>query len=94
MKNVTIIFFRMTTKIFGTYMDKFLKVFVDDLNVHSLTWEEHIKHLQYVFMRLKDVNLKLNPNTCEFANTNLTFLGHEKNRDNTQLDPKENQSCY
>jgi hypothetical protein len=66
----------MMTKVFGIYMDKFLKAFVDDLNVHSLTGEEHIKHLQYVLMKLMDVNLKLNPNTCEFATTNLTFIGH------------------
>jgi len=84
MKNVTIIFSQMTTKVFG--MDKFLKKFVDDLNVHSLTGGEHIKHLQYVLMRLKDVNLKFNPNTCEFAKTNLTFMGHVEHWDNTQLD--------
>jgi len=37
MKNVTIIFSWMTTEVFGIYMDKFLKVFVDDLNVHNLS---------------------------------------------------------
>jgi hypothetical protein len=50
MKNATNTFFETMTKVFGAYMDKFLKAFVDDLNVHSLTWEEHIKHLQYMFM--------------------------------------------
>jgi len=76
-KNATIIFFHtMMTEVFGANMDKFLRVFVDDLNVHNLTWEEHIKHLWYVFMRLKEVNLKLNPNKWEFEKTNLTFLGH------------------
>jgi hypothetical protein len=49
-------------KVFGTYMDKFLKVFVDDLNLHSMTWEEHLEHLRYVLMRLREVNLNLNPN--------------------------------
>jgi hypothetical protein len=33
---------------FGPYMDKFLKVFVDDLNIHNMSWEEHLEHLQYV----------------------------------------------
>jgi hypothetical protein len=46
MKNATIIFSHMMmTKIFGGCMDKFLKFFVDDLNVHNLIWEEHIEHL-------------------------------------------------
>jgi hypothetical protein len=50
MKNATNTFSETMTKVFGAYMDKFLKVFVDDLNVHYLTWEEHIKHLRYMFM--------------------------------------------
>jgi hypothetical protein len=54
-----------------------LKVFVDDLNVHYLTWEEHIKHLRYMFMWLREVNFKLNLGKCECEKSKLTFLGHE-----------------
>lgn len=42
-------------------MDKFLKVFMNNLNVHNMSWEEHLEQLWYVLMRLKEVNLKLNP---------------------------------
>jgi hypothetical protein len=45
MKNVKNIFFQTMIEVFRAYMDKLLKVFVDDLNVHSLTWEEHLKHI-------------------------------------------------
>jgi hypothetical protein len=38
---------------FGLYMDKFFKVFVDDLNIHNMSWEEHLEHLQYVLMRFR-----------------------------------------
>jgi hypothetical protein len=60
-------------------MDKFLKVFVDDLNVHSLSWKKHFKHLQYILMKLKEINLKLNLSKCEFVKSKLVFLGHEVN---------------
>jgi len=30
------------TEVFGQYMDKFLKVFVDDLNIHNMIWEDHL----------------------------------------------------
>jgi len=40
------------TKVFGAYMDKFLKVFVDDLNIYNLNWE-HLKHLWYVSYEVK-----------------------------------------
>jgi hypothetical protein len=81
--------FQNYEKVFGAYMDKFLKVFVDDLNVHSLIWEEHIDHLRYMFMRLKEVNLKLNPCKCECAKSKLIFLGQEVTRKGTQPDPKK-----
>jgi hypothetical protein len=79
MKNATITFSKTMTKVFGSYMDKFIKVFVDDLNVNSLSWEEHLKNLQYIIIRLKEVNFKLNPNKYEFAKSKLVFLGHEVN---------------
>jgi hypothetical protein len=79
MKNATSTFSKTMIKVFGTYMDKFLKVFVDDLNVHNLNWEEHLKHFQYIFMKLREINLKLNPSKYEFAKSMLVFLGHEVN---------------
>jgi len=42
MNNATGTFSRTMTKVFGEYMDKFLKVFLDDLNIHSMTWENHL----------------------------------------------------
>jgi hypothetical protein len=41
MKNATSTFSITMIKVFGEYMDKFLKVFVDDLNVHNTMWEIH-----------------------------------------------------
>ncbi len=70
-------------EVFGAYLNKFLKVFVDDLNVHSLNWEEHLEHLCFVLLKLKEVNLKLNPGKCEFAKISLAFLGHVVSRDGT-----------
>ncbi len=35
MKNATNTFSRTMIEVFGEYMDKFLKVFVDDLNIHN-----------------------------------------------------------
>jgi hypothetical protein len=73
MKNATNTFSITMMEVFGTYMDKFLKVFVDDLNVHSLSWEEHLKHFQYVLMKLREINLKFNRSKCEFAKSKLGF---------------------
>jgi hypothetical protein len=49
------------SKVFKKLGCKFLKMFVNDLNVHSESWEEHFQNLDVVFLKLKEVNLKLNP---------------------------------
>jgi len=84
MKNATSTFTRTMTKIFGVYMDRFLKVFVDDLNIHILTWDEHFEHIHSVLMELREVKFKLNPTKCEFAKANIRFLRHVVSRKGTQ----------
>jgi hypothetical protein len=62
-------------------------VFVDDLNVHSESWDEHLQHLNAVLCKLREVNLKLNPNKCCFAAKSITFLGHVVSKEGTRPDP-------
>jgi len=54
MKNATSIFSRIMIQMFGKYLGKLKKVFVDDLNIHSLSWDEHLEHLRYMLLRLKE----------------------------------------
>jgi putative transposase len=61
LKNATSTFTRTMFLVFKELGDKFLKVFVDDLNVHSESWEDHLRHLKAVLSKLREVNLKLNP---------------------------------
>ncbi len=63
-------------EVFKDLGTRFLKVFVDDLNVHSESWGKHLQHLDKVLCRLREVNLKLNPNKCCFVKKEITFLGH------------------
>jgi hypothetical protein len=73
MKNPTSTFAKMMTEVFGTYMDKVLKNFVDDFSIHNLTWEEHLEHLCFILMKLKEANLKLNPKHYELPKLALAF---------------------
>jgi hypothetical protein len=82
MKNATNTFSRIMIEVCRTYFDRFLKMFMDDLNVHNLNWEEHLEHLHYVLLKLREVNLQFDPGKCEFAKASLAFLGHVVNRDN------------
>jgi hypothetical protein len=72
LKNATNTLTRTMSKVFKGLGGKFLKVFIDDLNVHNESWEEHLQHLDVVFFKLKEVNLKLNPNKCCFVAKSIT----------------------
>jgi hypothetical protein len=87
LKNATSTFTRTMFEVFKDLGSKFLKVFVDDLNVHSESWDEHLQHLNAVLYKLREVNLKLNPNKCCFAAKSIIFLGHVVSKKGTKPDP-------
>ena len=46
------------------YRHQFILVYLNDINIHSQTFEEHLEHLQKVFEKLCKAGLKLNPEKC------------------------------
>jgi hypothetical protein len=75
------------SSVFKELGNKFLKIFVDDLNIHSKNWEKHLQHLEVVLSKLREINLKLNPNKCCFVAKSITFLGHMVSNEGTKPDP-------
>ncbi len=84
LKNVISNFSRTMTTIFSEWLQQFLKVFVDDLNIHNVSWEAHLDHICMVLQHLQDVNLKFNPNKCMFSIKNIKFMGHVLEKVGTQ----------
>jgi hypothetical protein len=48
LKNAVGTFSKTMAKVFKDWKNQFLRVFVDDINIHSQTWEEHLKHLKAI----------------------------------------------
>jgi len=86
LKNATT-FTRTMSLVFRELGDKFLKAFVDDLNVHSENWEDHLLHLEAILSKLREVNLKLNPGKCCFAAESIVFLGYVVSKEGAKPDP-------
>ena len=51
-------------------------VYLDDLIVFGNNLTNHNINLIKVLQRLREVNLKLNPNKCEFLKKELLYVGH------------------
>jgi len=89
LKNAISTFTKTMSLVFKELGDKFLKVFVDDLNVHSENWEDHLRHLEVVLSKLREVNLKLNPGKCCFVAESNVFLGYVVSKEGVKPDPEK-----
>lgn len=50
--------------------------YLDDIIIFSRTFEEHVKHVQAVFQRLREHSLSISLKKCQFAVNEVKFLGH------------------
>ncbi|KAK3732150.1 hypothetical protein RRG08_026532 [Elysia crispata] len=82
-------FSRLMQKVMSDRLFQTLLVHLDDLLVFSPTFEEHLHRLQKVFDRLREINLKLNPDKCFLGRSSVSFLGHVLNRDGLKNDPEK-----
>lgn len=51
-------------------------VYIDDILVFSETFADHLKHLEELFIRLREANLKLKSKKCSFGVNQVKFLGY------------------
>jgi hypothetical protein len=81
--------------IFQGFMDQMLQgynwecanVYVDDVLIYSSTFDEHITHMNQMFDRMRKANMKAKLKKCEWARTELLYLGHIINRQGILVDP-------
>ena len=57
-------------------MEDFVKVFVDDVIISSMSVEQHRKHLMLVFERMKKMGLMVKGSKVQLFSTRVQFLGH------------------
>ena len=55
---------------------RFALIYRDDIIIFSRSVEEHLVHLEEVFRRLRQANVKLNPKKCSFVKQKVEYLGH------------------
>ena len=57
-------------------VSEFAAAYLDDVIIHSKTWDEHVKHVSHVLRRLADAGLTVKPKKCQFAMSTCAYLGH------------------
>jgi len=76
LKNAPSTFQRVMDNILLGIQNERCLVYMDDIIVYSPTIHEHITRLTEVFKRLRNANLKIQPDKCEFLRKEVAYLGH------------------
>ena len=54
----------------------FTVAYLDDIIIHSGTWENHLNHMEIVFEKLREAGLKVKERKCTFGSGSCINLGH------------------
>ncbi|XP_021617952.1 uncharacterized protein LOC110618996 [Manihot esculenta] len=76
LKNAGATYQRLMNKIFKNQIGRNVEVYVDDMVVKSLTFQQHMVDLKEVFGVLDQYRMKLNPAKCAFFIRGGKFLGY------------------
>ena len=74
LSNAPAIFQELMSVVLSGY-SQFAVAYLDDILIFSPSIEEHLQHLQFVFNRLRQHNLRLKLKKCSFAQTETNYLG-------------------
>ena len=61
--------------------------YLDDCEIFSSSFEQHLQDLNAVFYKFRLAGLKLGPKKCSFAKDKCVFLGHLISRDGISPPP-------
>ena len=64
-------------------------VYLDGVIIFGETLHEHHARLREVFEKLRQFNLKIEPDKCKFLKTELNYLGHVVTSEGANPDPEK-----
>jgi Reverse transcriptase (RNA-dependent DNA polymerase) len=69
------------------YISIFCLIYLDDIIIYRKTLSEHLVHIEKVLKCLKAAGLKVKISKCQFAQTEVKYLGHIVSADGVRPNP-------
>ena len=88
------LFQRMMDKWFSAFLWRSVIVWMDDLLVHSSTFEEHLQHLEEVFEVAKKYGLVFNRAKLKVAQRSVRYIGYIFGVDGIRADPSKLEAVH
>ena len=80
-------FQRLMSDLFRTMNWKNVLIYLDDIILFSNSFQQHLQHIEEVLQKLRQADLKLKPQKCHFAKSEVNYLGHVVNSEGIRPDP-------
>lgn len=77
---------RLIDRVLGPELEPYVFVYLDDIIVVSSTFEKHLEVLSEVFKRLREANLTVSVEKCNFCRDELKYLGYVVTRRGIHVD--------
>ena len=87
--NAPAAFMDLMNRVFRSYVDPFVVVFIDDILLYSKDREDHDTHLRVVLETLRKEQLYEKLSKCEFWLGEVSFLGHIVSEEGIRVDSKK-----
>jgi hypothetical protein len=87
--NAPAMFLDLMNRVFKSYLDKYVVVFIDDILVYSKSLTDHEQHLRNVLQVLRENQLYAKLSKCDFWLDRVIFLGHVVSVEGIFIDPRK-----
>ncbi len=71
------------------YLNDFVVTYLDDIIVYNNTKKDHIKHVKKILQRLRETNIQIDVDKCEFHIIKIKFLEMIMRRDEIKMNLKK-----
>jgi|GEM_PF-3482667 len=92
LKNAPATFQRLMDNVLSGLQGNELFVYMDDIVIYARSLKEHEVKFNKLMQRLRNANLKLQPDKCEFLHHEVAYLGHIIGADGVKPDPNKIKS--
>jgi hypothetical protein len=84
--NAPATFMCLMKNVLSKFLDKFVLIFIDDILIYSKNREEHEEHLRLVLQVLREHQLYVKFNKCDFFQKQIHYLGHVLSKEGVAVD--------
>ena len=88
------VYFQQLISIVLQDCSEFAMAYLDNIIIFSNNEEEHLKHIEIMFQKLKEAGLKLKESKCNFFKQEIHYLGHLISVDRIQPLPEKLDSIH